>query len=60
MDPIHYWLMAREYSIGNAAVAALQFWTAGLEAHILSSTTEQSLQHILLLNMHVPAMPAVR
>ena len=33
--------MAREYSIWNAAVAALQFWTADLKAHILSSATEQ-------------------
>ena len=28
------WPFAREYSIWNAAVAALQFWTAGLECHI--------------------------
>ena len=41
MDPVDYWSMAREYSIWNAAVAALQFWTADLEAHILSSTIEQ-------------------
>ena len=41
MDPVNYWLMAREYSIWNAAIAALQFWTADLEAHILSSTIEQ-------------------
>ena len=41
MDPIHYWLMAREYSIWNAAIAALQFWTADLKAHILSSAFEQ-------------------
>ena len=33
-----YWPMAREYSAQNAAVAALQFWTADLNAHILSST----------------------
>ena len=33
--------MAREYSVWNATVAALQFWTADLEAHMLSSTTEQ-------------------
>ena len=33
--------MAREYSIWNTAVAALQFWTADLEAHLLSSTIEQ-------------------
>ena len=33
--------MAREYSVWNTAVAALQFWTADLEAHMLSSTIEQ-------------------
>ena len=33
--------MAREYSVLNAAVAALQFWTADLKAHVLSSTIEQ-------------------
>ena len=33
--------MAREYSIWNSTIAALQFWTADLEAHILSSTIEQ-------------------
>ena len=36
-----YWPLAREYSIWNAAVAALQFWPAELKAHVLSSTTEQ-------------------
>ena len=41
MDPVAYLLMAREYSIWNATVAALQFWTADLEAHVLSSTIEQ-------------------
>ena len=43
-----YWPMAREYSIWNAAVAALNFWTADLKAHTLSSATEESLQNILL------------
>ena len=33
--------MAREYSVWNTTIAALQFWTADLEAHMLSSTTEQ-------------------
>ena len=33
MDPVDYWLMAREYSIWNATIAALQFWTADLKAH---------------------------
>ena len=35
-----YWPLAREYLILNATVAALQFSTADLEAHILSSTIE--------------------
>ena len=41
MDPVDYWLMAREYSVWNTAIAALQFWTADLEAHMLSSAIEQ-------------------
>ena len=41
MGPVNYWLMAREYSIWNTTVAALQFWTADLEAHVLSSAIEQ-------------------
>ena len=41
MNTTDYWPMAREYSILNAAVAALNFWTADLEAHILGSTTEE-------------------
>ena len=41
MDPVDYWLMAREYSIWNAAIVALQFWTTDLKAHMLSSTIEQ-------------------
>ena len=41
MDPVSYWLMTREYSVWNATIAALQFWTADLEAHVLSSTIEQ-------------------
>ena len=41
MNVTDYWHMAREYSIWNATVAALQFWTADLKAHILSSTIDQ-------------------
>ena len=41
MNATDYWPIAREYSIWNTAVAALQFWTTALEAHVLSSTTEQ-------------------
>ena len=41
MNVTDYWPMAREYSVWNAAVAALQFWTADLKAHVLSSAIEQ-------------------
>ena len=40
MDPVNYWPMAIEYSVWNATRAALQFWTADLEAHMLSSAIE--------------------
>ena len=40
MDATHCWSFAREYSIWNATVAALQFWTVDLEPHILSNATE--------------------
>ena len=41
MNTAGYWPMTREYSVWNATVAALQFWTADLEVHVLSSTIEQ-------------------
>ena len=41
MNTMDYWPMAREYSVWNAAVAVLQFWTADLKAHVLSSTIEE-------------------
>ena len=40
MDATHYWPFAREYSTWNTTVAALQFWTADLEPHILSDAIE--------------------
>ena len=40
MDATHYWLFAREYSMWNAAVTALKFWTVDLELHILSDALE--------------------
>ena len=40
MNPVDYWSMVREYSIWNATVAALQFWTVDLKVHVLSSTVE--------------------
>ena len=41
MDHVDYWPMTREYSVWNAIVVALQFWTADLKAHVLSSAIEQ-------------------
>ena len=41
MDVMNYWPMAREYLVWNATIAALQFWTADLKAHALSSTIEE-------------------
>ena len=35
-----YWPMAREYSIWNAAIASLQFWTADLDPVTLGRATE--------------------
>ena len=41
MNTADYWPITREYSVWNATVAALQFWRADLEVHVLSSTIEQ-------------------
>ena len=41
MDIPDYWLMAREYSIWNATIALIQFWTADLGPVNLGSTTEE-------------------
>ena len=41
MDASQYWPFAHEYSIWNAAVTALQFWTADLIPHILSNAIDR-------------------
>ena len=41
MDITDYWPMAREYSIWNATVASLQFWTADLDTITLGTTREE-------------------
>ena len=41
MSSTHYWPFAREYSIWNAAVAALQFCMSDLESQNLSNAIEQ-------------------
>ena len=40
METADYWLMAREYSIWNAAIASLQFWTEDLDPVTLGIATE--------------------
>ena len=40
MDATDYWPFAREYSIWNAAVAALQFWMEDLILPMLSNAIE--------------------
>ena len=40
MDTADYWPMAREYSIWNATIASLQFWTEDLNPVTLGRATE--------------------
>ena len=40
MNTADYWLMAREYSIWNATIAFLQFWTEDLNPAALGRATE--------------------
>ena len=40
MNTADYWPMAREYSIWNAAIALLQFWTEDLNPVTLGRATE--------------------
>ena len=55
MNVTDYWSMAREYLIWNTAVAALQFWTADLKAHVLSSAIEQVCNTFFYTtSMHLP------
>ena len=41
MNATHCWPFAREYSIWNATVAAIQFWMADLKPHILNNAIER-------------------
>ena len=41
MNITDYWPMAREYSIWNATIASLQFWTADLNLVTLGIATEE-------------------
>ena len=41
MNTVDYWPMAREYSIWNATIASLQFWTADLDPVTLGRAMEE-------------------
>ena len=41
MNVTDYWLVAREYTIWNVAIASLQFWTADLNPITLGINTEE-------------------
>ena len=41
MDTTDYWPMVTEYSIWNAAIASLQFWTADHDPVTLGSAMEE-------------------
>ena len=41
MDIADYWPIVREYSIWNAAIASLLFWTADLDLITLGSAMEE-------------------
>ena len=41
MDATDYWMMVIEYSIWNAAIASLQFWTADLDPVTLGRATKE-------------------
>ena len=53
MNVTDYWPMAKEYSVWNTTVAALQFWTADLKAHVLSSAIEQVYNTLFILHLHI-------
>ena len=56
MDATHYWPFAREYSLGNVEVAALQFWVADLVPQTFSIAIKWVLHNLPLLEL----CPAVK
>ena len=53
MNATDYWPMAREYLAWNTAIAALQFWTADLKAHTLSSDIEEVYSVFFTQHQHI-------
>ena len=55
MNTTDYWPMAREYSIWNAAIASLQFWTEDLDPVTLGRATE----HVYITFLYSPTSHAL-
>ena len=51
MDTADYWPMAQEYSIWNADIASLQFWTEDLNPVTLGRATEHVYSTFLYTSM---------
>ena len=51
MDATDYWPMAREYSIFNATISSLQFWTADLDPVTLGRATK----HVYITFFYSPS-----
>ena len=59
MDTADHWPMAREYSIWNATIASLQFWTEDLNPVTLSRATEHVNTKIFLFTYESHTTPAI-
>ena len=55
MNTADYWPMAREYSIWNATIASLKFWTEDLDPVTLGRTTE----HVYTTFLYSPSSHAL-
>ena len=53
MNTTDYWPMAREYLVWNAAIVALQFWTADLKAHTLHQQSDKILFSCFMTTLNV-------
>ena len=60
MTTADYWPMAREYSIWNAAIASLQFWTEDLDPVTLGRATECFYTTFFLFTYESHAVPAIQ
>ena len=53
MNVTDYWPMAREYSVWNATVAALQFWTADLKLMFSVALLNKFTMPSFILHLHI-------